>query len=350
MNAVSYALVDSAYFNLDSEGTQTPLDWMIGMLGEVFVDQKFMGLFSMLFGAGIVLFADRAKARGARPVLLSLWRNLLLLGIGLLHAWLWEGDVLVVYAMCAPILVLVRKLPPKVLLVAGVLVFLLSPLGNAIGQSTIEGPADLATVWVDVTDPTAEPSDGVGIALLVDFFTRALGMMLIGVALYRLDVISGTRDSGFYRRLALWGLGLGIPLAIAGLIWMSAQGWSPDVALVGSIPNSLATVPMVLGYLGLITLWNAGPDSPARSRIRAVGRMALTNYLSQTGLGLLVFAVALAAFDATRTVALGFVLVVWALELWWSQAWLSRFRFGPVEWVWRCATYRRIQPLSVAAE
>ncbi len=347
MNVVSYALVDPAYFNVDSAGSNNALDRAIGLLGEVFVDQKFMGLFSMLFGAGIVLFADRAAAKRVHPVLLSIWRNVLLLGIGLFHAWLWEGDVLIVYALCAPILILVRKLPPALLVLTGAAVFLAAPIANTIAQATVDEPSDLANVWVQAADPEAEPSDEVGLALLVDFFARALGMMLIGAALYRLGVLNGTRPAAFYRRLAGWGLGIGIPLAVAGAAWMAVDGWSIDVALVGSVPNSLATIPMVLGYLGVITLWNAAPDSPARLRIRAVGRMALTNYLAQTGLGLAVFSVALGAFDASRTTALAFVVVVWALELWWSTAWLERFRFGPVEWLWRTATYFRLQPIVV---
>ena len=73
--------------------------------------------------------------------------------------------------------------------------------------------------------------------------------------------------------------------------------------------------------------------------------MALTNYLAQTVLGIVALRVALHGVELTRTGVLGFIVVTWALQLWWSQAWLSRFRFGPCEWLWRIATYRRMQPL-----
>ena len=86
MNAVSYGLEPAAYFNI-SLGNDTPLDWVIGVFGEVVVDQRLMGVFSLLFGAGIVLFADRASAKGNRGGWLSLWRNLLLLGIGAHCIW-----------------------------------------------------------------------------------------------------------------------------------------------------------------------------------------------------------------------------------------------------------------------
>ena len=109
MNAVSFGLAQPAYFNLDHSGSDHALDWIVGVLGEVFVDQKTMALFSMLCGAGIVVFADRAAAKGRRANWLSLWRNLLLLGIGLVHGWFWSGDILALYAVCAPVLLLLRK-------------------------------------------------------------------------------------------------------------------------------------------------------------------------------------------------------------------------------------------------
>ena len=118
MNAVSYGLEPAAYLNI-SLANDTPLDWIIGVFGEVFVDQRFMGVFSLLFGAGIVLFADRADAKGNHGGWLSLWRNLLLLGIGALHMWLWEGDILVAYAIASPFLLMARRLSDRALLGLG---------------------------------------------------------------------------------------------------------------------------------------------------------------------------------------------------------------------------------------
>ena len=78
MNAVSFKFGFAPYFNLSAGGSETPLDWAVGIFGEVFIDQKFMGLFSLLFGAGMILFIDRASGRGRRAVVLNLWRNVLL--------------------------------------------------------------------------------------------------------------------------------------------------------------------------------------------------------------------------------------------------------------------------------
>ena len=116
MNVVSFKYGLVPYLNISAGGTETWLDWTVAVGGEIFVDQKFMGLFSLLFGAGVMLFIERAESRGGRAALLNLWRNALLLGIGLLHYQLWDGDVLMVYAVCSVALLALRRLPPRALM------------------------------------------------------------------------------------------------------------------------------------------------------------------------------------------------------------------------------------------
>ncbi|MGB3186615.1 MAG: hypothetical protein WBB15_12200, partial [Ornithinimicrobium sp.] len=113
MNALVFGLADTAYFNVSADGVEQPLDWIIGVLTMVFVDQKMMALFSLLFGVGVVIFAERAAAKNRRVVWLSLWRFALLFAVGVAHTALWFGDILALYAMCAPIVLLVRKLPAR---------------------------------------------------------------------------------------------------------------------------------------------------------------------------------------------------------------------------------------------
>ena len=345
MNAVSYGLEPAAYFNL-SAANSTPLDWIIGVLGEIAVDQKFMGIFSILFGAGIVLFADRAADKGAGPGRLSLWRNLLLLGIGVLHMALWDGDILVVYAVAAPFLILARRLPPRLLFGAGAGIYLVAPILSALFQTGIDaGGRPLGEIWLSEGDT----SDAIWFYLGFHAFLRATGMMLIGVALYRSGVLSGQRPRGWYRRMAFLGLGVGLPLAGLGVLIGVRNDFAPNTALFSMIPNTLGTIPASLGWISLIILWNMRAPTALHGRVRALGQMALTNYLTQTVLGILALRVALGGVGLTRTAVLGFIVVVWALQLWWSQAWLSRFRFGPCEWLWRVATYRRMQPLRRGA-
>lgn len=139
---------------------------------------------------------------------------------------------------------------------------------------------------------------------------------------------------------------MGLTLAAVGVILTAANDYSSEIAFIGQIPNTLGTIPAALGYMTIILLWSGGGDNWLKRRLRAVGRMALTNYLMQTVLGLVLLGVLLGEADfVSRSVVLGFVIAVWVAQLWWSQVWLDRFLFGPAEWLWRVATYRRMQPL-----
>ena len=352
MNAVSFRYELAPYLNLSAGGSETWLDWAIGIFGEIFVDQKFMALFSLLFGAGILLFIERAQQREGRPLLLNLWRNVLLLGIGILHSLLWSGDVLVAYAISAVFLIALRRLPGKALIAVGAVVFLLSIPNFYLMQNIADTTGvSLAGLW----EPGERNTEGLPGAMfgltLLGYFARALGLILIGAGLYRLGFMQGSMPVRTYRLTTAIGLGLGLPLAAAGVIITDLNGYSREVALVGQIPNTLGTIPAALGFMSLIIMWNRSSVAGAwlKLRLLAVGRMALTNYLSQTILGVVILTIALGGVDVNRSGILLFCLAVWVLQLWWSPVWLDRFRFGPAEWLWRVATYRRGQPLRQLA-
>ena len=311
-----------------------------------------MALFSLLFGAGILLFIERAQRREGRPLLLNLWRNVLLLGIGILHSLLWSGDVLVAYAISAVFLIALWRLPAKALIAVGAVVFLLS-IPNFFLMQNIADTTDvsLAGLW----EPGERNTEGLpgamfGLALL-GYFARALGLILMGAGLYRLGFMQGGLPARTYWLTAVTGLGIGLPLAAAGVIITDLNDYSREVAFVGQIPNTAGTIPAALGFMSLIIMWNQRPGAGAwlKRRLLAVGRMALTNYLSQTVLGVVILTVALGGVDVNRSGILLFCLAVWVLQLWWSPLWLARFRFGPAEWLWRVATYRRGQPLRQRA-
>ena len=352
MNVVHFRFGRVPYLNLSAGGSESWLDWVVGIAGEIFVDQKFMGLFSLLFGAGILLFIERAEAKGGRPIRLNLWRNALLLGIGILHSLLWEGDVLIVYAVSALFLIALRKLPGPWLVAVGTGIFLLSvPVLLVIQAVTNATDVALSGVWTasrgDEVDFAGLNGAVLGLSLM-GYFLRGLGLILMGAGLYRLGFMQGDWSARTYRLVAGLGIGIGLPLATVGVLVTALGDYSRDVAFIGQVPNTLGTIPASLGYMSLIVLWNRGLDSALKQRFRAVGRMALTNYLSQTVLGVLVLTVLLDAAPVNRAGILLFVLAVWSLQLWWSQAWMNRFRFGPAEWLWRAATYRKGQALRRA--
>ena len=349
MNAVQFGLGNAPYFNLSAGGSETWLDWAVGICGEIFVDQKFMGLFSLLFGAGMILFIDRAIEKGRRAVVLNLRRNALLLVIGILHFQMWDGDVLMVYAVSSVFLLVLRKLPNWALISLGIAVFMLSVLSTLLVQVIADTTdASLSGLW---TPGEIAEDEVIGPLYLLGFFLRALGLILVGAGLYRAGFMNGGLPARTYRRIAVIGLAVGLPLAAVGVIITAANDYSREIAFISQIPNTLGTIPASLGYMSLIILWNNRTDSWLKERLRAVGRMALTNYLSQTVLGVIVLTVLLGDADfVSRSVVLAFVFGVWALQLWWSKAWLSRFLFGPAEWLWRVATYRRGQPFRRSRE
>ena len=316
MNAVSFKLGRGPYFNLSAGGSETWLDWAVGFFGEVFIDQKFMGLFSLLFGAGMILFIDRASRRGSRAVVLNLWRNALLLLIGVLHFLLWDGDVLMVYAVSSVFLIGLRKLPNWVLISVGAAVFALS-IANALFAQHLANTisASLSGLWEPGEVSDEDPVVGL---FLLGYFLRALGLILVGAGLYRTGFMNGGLPARTYRLTAMVGLAVGLPLAAAGVVITAVNDYSRDIAVVGQIPNTLGTIPASLGYMCLIILWNNRADSWLKQRLRAVGRMALTNYLSQTVLGVLVLTVLLGDVDSVnRSAVLVFVFAVWALQVWW---------------------------------
>ena len=343
MNAVNFGLGGAPSFNLSAGGSDTWLDWTIGVSGEIFIDQKFMGLFSMLFGAGMILFIDRAAEKGRRAVQLNLWRNGILLVVGFVHSIAWSGDVLMIYAASSLFLIAMRSFSNRALISIGVAVFLSSVLCAVWAQHLADTGVSLAGLW---TPGELQEQDIIVVPWALGYFLRGLGLILVGAGLYRAGFMNGGLPAGTYHKVAVLGLAVGLTLAAVGVIVTAANDYSSEIAFIGQIPNTLGTIPAAMGYMSIILLWNGGGDNWLKRRLRAVGRMALTNYLAQTALGLLVLGSLLGSADfLNRSVVLGFVIAVWVAQLWWSQVWLERFLFGPAEWLWRVATYRGIQPL-----
>ena len=309
MNAVAFKFGPGPYFNLSAGGSETWLDWTVGVLGEIFIDQKFMGLFSLLFGAGMILFIDRAASRGRRAVGLNLWRNVLLLLIGILHSLLWYGDVLMAYAIASFFLVVLRKLPNRALISVGAIVFALSIGCSLLTQNMADTTeVSLSGLWTPGDVPTQD-------AIAIPFLTGLLPaqrweLILIGAGLYRTGFMNGGMPARTYHLTSQYS---GSPSACSspsfGVVITAIDDYSREIAFIGQIPNTLGTIPASLGYMSLIILWNNREDSWLKEKLRATGRMALTNYLTQTVLGVLVLTVLLRDVDfVNRAAVLLFVV------------------------------------------
>ena len=367
MNVQSFAMPQAAYFNPTAYGDLEGANLNVWVAVRMLADQKFMTIFSMLFGAGIVLMAGRAEARGdARRV--HYRRMGWLLVIGLLHAHLlWAGDILFLYAVCGMLVYPLRHQPPGRLIAMGVgLLAVASAYSIGSGLSLPYWPeaaregfaagvwrpspemidAELAAMrggWLDQQFTRSAGALAFETLLLVTWgLWRAGGLMLIGMALFKRDVLGAQRTPRFYAALIAVAVVVGLPLQAYGIALDFDRGWSFWSFFIGVQFNYWPSIAVSLGYVGLVMLVCRTEALRGLTRpFAAVGQTALTNYLLQTVLCTTIFyGHGLGWFGSVDRVGqIGVVALVWAVQLVASPLWLRRFRFGPAEWAWRSLTY-----------
>lgn len=386
-NILNYAQLPGAHRWLKLIGEPSFADKLLWLANYLLVDGKLRGLFAMLFGAGLVLFMDRAKAKGAHPYWLQ-YRRLFWLGLfGLFHYYvLFEGDILFHYALLGTVAVLLVRLPVKPLLIAGLLLYGLdSPLASydlgswardehRILAEPADNPERVAFMKEQdkfVADAQAEGrvlAEG-SLPQIVAYRVRhygfeplfsavymvmdSLACMLTGAALFRMGFFSGGWDR---RKMIRWG-SAGIAVSLLMSAPLAALAWAEDFPRALNMfvfygPTHVTRLPMILGYAAvLVAMTPAWAPSALGRRFSAAGRMAFTNYIGAS-------AVMAAIFQGWGLGLYGhfmrpgmelFVLLGWALMLLCSPWWLARFRYGPLEWLWRCLTYWRLFPLRRTA-
>jgi uncharacterized protein len=356
----SFAMVVAARVNPSVSGDLHGPNGWVWLATAVLADGKFLSIFAMLFGAGLLLLSGRGAVEAER---LHRWRMALLLGIGLLHAYLlWYGDMLVTFALCGVVVFGLRALPPRGLLARGGLALACASLiALGVGLSLPWWSADTKAPFVQVWAPSREMVDREIAAyrggwrgqqayrapeafqietsqLLLRGFWQTSGLMLVGMGLFKLGVLSGTRSARIYLAMTGLGFGLGLPIAWYGAERARALDWDlADFMLAGTQLSYWSDLAVGLGWIGLVMLLcRAGWQARA---VAAVGRTALSNYLLQTilcttifyGHGLGLFA------RVDRVGQLLIVLGIWIVQLAWSRWWTRRFAVGPVEWAWRRA-------------
>lgn len=376
VNIQGFARVPSAYMNPASGRILEGLDLWTWATIHLFADTKFISIFSLLFGAGIALMSDRAARLGVSGTPLHCRRHLWLLVIGLVHAFLiWHGDILVSYALCGFILYPLRNHGACALLWIGgsgvaVVVLLLGLVQLTIPYWPEAELAAAMAEWAPPPDVLAAEIEAfrgswtdqlpqrayLAASFIVAGFPflvlwRAGGLMLAGMALYRSGVLNAGRSTAFYRHMAAFGLGLGLPLSALGTVYRVRTGFDWEQAMFqGELFNYVGSIGVFLGYVALVMLMVKGEWLPRlRRRLAAAGRMALTNYLTQSLLCAFIFyGHGLGLFERVGGPGqVGIVVAIWTLQLAWSPWWLARFRFGPFEWIWRSAAYLKWQPMRL---
>lgn len=380
MNMQSFAMIDSAYMNPTVLGPVEGIEGTVWLLTHLLADSKFISIFSMLFGAGIVLMAERRSVAGKSAASLHYRRMLGLLVIGLIHSYLfWHGDILVSYAVCGAVVMVARRWSPRwqvvtaaalLLVGAGVIWFFGWSIPYWDQQGRVEvrdhfwqpSPELIAKElaiyrgsWWDLflyrTESTAFMQFFVLPTML---FWHVSGLMLIGMALYKSGILSGGRSVETYRTMLAVGLGLGLPLITWGA-WLKYQGnWDFEYSMFqGTLPNYFGSLAVAIGYIGgLLLLLRSSWATVLTRSLAPVGQMALTNYLSQTivcttlfyGWGLGLFG------RVSRVQQLLVVVVIWGVQIVFSIWWMKRFRFGPLEYIWRVASYGAIPAFRRKAE
>lgn len=332
---------------------------------------KFYPLFSLLFGWGMIIQMERAEARGTAFVPFYLRRMIALLLIGLVHAILiWHGDILVTYALLGIPLVLFRRASDRMLIVSIVICLLVPILISTPGpgadfrevynaattglrEAMIEGKQANVYVMGTYRETVLQRIDQLrfSYALSLYWVTHVFGMMLVGILLGRHHIFRDfERYRPLLRKMLWWGLGLGILL---NAVWVTVSikpdmvpGDLYDLATRGV--RTLGGPALTMGYLaGVIILAQQAAWHDQLSGLAAVGRMGLTNYLMQSVIcTLLFYGYGLGAYgEAGPFLTLLLTLLIFRLQIWFSNWWMARFRFGPAEWLWRTMTYGKAQPM-----
>jgi uncharacterized protein len=352
---------------------QQPLvDQVTHFLVHFFVEGKFYSIFSFLFGFGFAMHIAKAEERGDTKASLFKRRLFWLLVIGLLHAYLlWAGDIVSIYALMGFVLLLFRRKPNEsllkwafILLVIPIISYCLLYIAFVMFAPPDVGAeieAMQAGRWNESIAMVSQSSYfqiltgynrdyviGRYMGLIFDMrLPKILAMFLFGFYAHRIGVFQNLADhKHLLRKVMIYGLGLGL---IGNLVMSAISGHET------TIPPSFAGVIAVIGYafgvpglaLGIVAavslVWLQDKWRDRLSILAPVGRMALTNYLMQTVVCVLIFygygLGLFGQFGATRATLLA--LAIFAFQIVLSNVWLRYFNYGPMEWIWRQLTYRR---------
>ncbi|HRO47416.1 DUF418 domain-containing protein [Agriterribacter sp.] len=370
----------------------------------VFFEGKMRAMFSMIFGAGILLFIANKKARESVITFLFYRRMgwLILFGLVDAHLLLWEGDILYFYGVIGMIAFLFRKMKPQYLIIALPLVAIVEfvtqtmfyqdirqkrldyvQVKQSIGlQQPDESQKKVLAEWremelsfipndQDIIENTSKMKSGYSTVAKkvrkasLEFQTKyliygiwdPLALMLLGMALYKWGFFTGKWTRRKYKWTALLGYGAGLPLVLYDFYY--GYTYFPNLAAVFvhmekhviawiNLIYPVQRILLVLAHTSLILLiFQSGILQSQFRRLAAVGQMALTNYVMQTVIcTLFFFGYGLNYFGRLEYYQVFYIVCfIWLLQFFLSPLWLRYFRFGPLEWLWRSLTYHQVQPM-----
>lgn len=378
MNIQSFGLVSGAYLNPKALGEPPAADYLVWLATHLLIDEKFIAILTMLFGAGLILMSERSKLSVAEFERVFRRRMLWLLAIGLAHGLLlWRGDILTTYAISGAVAVYFRHMAPwqlikiaiALMLVPTVIVILMSAGLQLLPEQRIaeltvkhwlpsrevirEEIALYTGNWLATAGARALNSLTIQAWMLVtERFWKVLALMLIGMALLRIGFLMGQWSGERYRRLGLAALAIGLPIVALGVAFNEYFDWDLRYSLyLGKLANYWASAVVALGWIALMALLaHYRLLGPVGRWLTAVGRLALSNYLLQTFIcATLFYGFGLGLYgQLDRASLLLIVLGIWVAQVVFSLWWLNHFRIGPFEWTWRRLAAKSLLARSAA--
>jgi uncharacterized protein len=382
-NIVSFALPTAAYLNPRAYGAASGADLAAYVLNFILIEGKMRGLFSFLFGASMLLVIERAEARGEDPAGVHFCRMAWLLFFGLLHFFLiWAGDILTLYALVGMAAWFFRRQDPAGLILRGGLFLVfqfglmaylaLDAHGLAVAAASGQADPDALQRWAEYQVEMGAPSPddlaaelrlyggpwagiardqwenaGYLVSTLEAFAWETLAYMLFGMAALKSGFLSGAWPVASYRKAALIGFALTLPLyaLIAGALL--ASGHSAPAVLALDFAATVPIRPVTIAATAALIILLARHGGALTERVAAAGRAAFTNYLGTSILmTALFYGWGFGLFGRLGRAELWLVVLpMWALMLLWSKPWLDRFRYGPFEWLWRSLARWSLQPM-----
>jgi uncharacterized protein len=401
MNIVGFGL-HAAYDDPTNAGGATGVNLWIWIVMHVLAEGKMRCLFSMIFGAGIILLTSRAEMRGESAPSADIYyrRNLWLGTFGILHAYLlWSGEVLYPYAICALALYPFRRLAPKGLIAIGAAMMVIIAgltLYNGMdtkktiaegkaateikksGRALTDDQEDALKKWEELrkhAKPTPEEIEKInkkwrGSVLDVlkvrsesvwrwhstpyyhywnlDVFS----MMLLGMAFFKLGIFSGARSMKFYGTMAAIGYAVGLSINSYTAYTRVTNHFDVVVNIYSGVSYDIGRLSIALAHVGVLMLLVKGGVMRWLTRsLGAIGQMALSNYLTHSVVCSTIFCgYGFAMFGRLERYQLYYIVgALWIFQMIVSPIWLRHFYFGPAEWAWRSLTYWQKQPMRKVA-
>ncbi len=401
INIVHFGLPSPAHSNPTVIGLATEINLWVWKINSLFFEGTMRAIFSMLFGAGVILFTFKAEEKGAGIKTADYYyrRVIWLMIFGMVHAYafLWPGEILYAYGLMGLFLFPLRNASPKFLIAAACVLFLVGAVVNLREyRKVVKLKADVALAesalatgkepskqqkraqgeWNELLSnsrPTQEQfqakianmnlgylsmvrSKAPHIEKIQSLYTYRfkvwdiLSMMLLGMALFKLRIFNGARSYRYYLLMAIIGYGIGITVNYYEISKILNSNFDIITTANAEITYQLGRIATVLGHVGLIMIFCKLPMLYwLKHSFASVGRMAFTNYVMHTVICNIIFlGIGFGFYGLLERYQLYYIVfAIWIFKMVFSPLWLRYFRYGPLEWAWRSLTYQKLQPLRI---